>query len=323
MKALRSRMGGWWLASLLAIACGDDSQAVVPDAGPAAPDANVGGGSMDGGVDAAAPIAPPPPNTPVLSIMCGDTLCEVPMMVASFGVQPCCAAKNACGEMTPLAPGSCLAIGQPGGLDPTCPDYDVMGLTTWPGCCAPGGKCGAYSAGEQGLGCIPNADLNQETQSCDYDPDNVCSRLLSVECDGPEDCGKGKMCCAQFAGGYRSFTCQDDCAALETAGGIWSEVCHPGQKCAVAGYECQANVEYLPDFLYRCRDSGTKPGAAGSTSKNEVNCGDVVCGAGEKCCVSVPAGAPYCAPEADACLCNGNGSHTPGDGLDGGTDDAG
>jgi hypothetical protein len=289
------------------------------------PDAHVGGGAMDAGPDAMAPFVPPPASTPTLSITCGDTLCELPMEVASLGVQPCCTDDDACGELTPLAPGSCLAIGQPGGLDPTCPDYEIMGFTTWPGCCAPGGQCGAYSAGASGLGCVPNGDLGQPEQSCEYDADNVCRRLLDVECDGPEDCPRGQMCCGEFSfsGGYRSFSCQDDCLALDAQGdAAWSEICHPGQPCAMEGYECRARTGYLPDFLYRCRMDGTEPGAAGSTEKDEVNCGDAVCGANEKCCISAPEGAPYCGPKDEPCLCNQDGRHSPDDG-DAGTDDAG
>ena len=67
---------------------------------------------------------------------------------------------------------------------------------------------------------------------------------------------------------------------------------------------------YLPGFLYRCRDTGETPSSAGSTAAGEINCGDSVCGSGEKCCYALSAGAgigdgvAHCAPVADPCTCS-------------------
>lgn len=317
MKTLGRFLG---TVALVLAGCGDDSHAVSLDAG-GAPDSGMGGmlGAMDAGKDAATPgtMVTPAPG-PVMTVMCADQMCSVTAQEAMFGVQPCCIGTNECGQMTPLNPGLCLALGQPGGIDPTCPAYDVASITTWSGCCAPGGKCGALDSSEGGFGCVPNADLGQPEQSCDYDPNNACTSIIDVRCDGSEDCPRGQMCCGHWAGDYRDFTCQDDCAALEAQGDIWSEICHPGQTCADPTYTCQANTNYLPDFLYRCRDSGTAPGDAGSTRRHEVNCGGAVCGDGEKCCVPAPTGDPYCAPVADDCRCNAGG-----EGYDAGAEDAG
>ena len=43
-------------------------------------------------------------------------------------------------------------------------------------------------------------------------------------------------------------------------------------------------------------------GNVGSTAAGEINCGENVCGSGEKCCISVP-GLAVCVPESQSCTC--------------------
>jgi hypothetical protein len=258
-------------------------------------------------------VAPPP-------VECGGQTCMPPSGGGMLGT-PCCTEEDTCGLQTMLAPGMCLPANAPGGIDESCPPYDVMGFLTWYGCCTPDGECGALAAGS--LGCVPNSSLMVAPQSCEYDPNNTCTRLFEVTCDGAEDCGDGQECCGHYDGGYRKFVCADDCAAEQAEqGGTWSAACHPGDECATpdggaAEYMCLANSEFLPDYLYRCRDTGTEPTEAGSTAAGEVNCGDAVCGAGEKCCISVP-GLAVCVPSAQECTCVPEGTD-----LDAGTADAG
>jgi hypothetical protein len=198
-----------------------------------------------------------------------------------------------------------------------------MGFITFPGCCTPDGQCGALDGSEGGSGCIANDLLMVAAQSCDYDPTNTCERIVDIACDGSKDCPSGQSCCGHYAGGYREFVCAADCMAEETAqGGTWSQICHPGDTCAVDGYECRGNTDFLPEWLYRCRDTGVDPGAPGNTAADAINCGDSVCGAGEKCCLSVPGDQGVCTPAGETCRCAT--SEVPDAGSeDAGEDDAG
>lgn len=70
-------------------------------------------------------------------------------------------------------------------------------LVTWPGCCTPEGQCGALDSSGT-LGCIPNASLMMVApQACDYDPNNMCTSIVQVTCDGAEDC-PGQQCCGHY-----------------------------------------------------------------------------------------------------------------------------
>jgi hypothetical protein len=72
------------------------------------------------------------------------------------------------------------------------------------------------------------------------------------------------------------------------------------------------------DYLARCRDTGEAPAAAAAPdTANAVNCGGTECGAGQKCCVSLP-GLPACVDADEPCRC----TPVPA-GDDGGVDDAG
>jgi hypothetical protein len=334
-------MGRYGLWCLLAVAlgcgfsaCGDDDDDGTPvDAGP---DGNVAGngGSGRGGTGgrggaagasgasgtgmtagaggsagSAGTMAPPP-------LECGNDTCE-PLGAGSamLGVTQCCTADNECGQKTPLA-ANCLPLNSPGGVDSSCPIFEVMsGMTTitWYGCCTPAGTCGAQAGGA--LGCIPNGELMAAEQSCTYDPANTCTRLVDVACDGAEDC-PGQKCCAVYQGGYRKFECGDDCTVADAPPRVYSsEACHPGESCTVDGHTCLQNLMILPDYLFRCRDTGEEPvNTGGSVLANEVNCGESVCGNGQKCCISIP-GQAVCVPKNQPCSCVPEGAD-----FDAGTD---
>ena len=58
--------------------------------------------------------------------------------------------------------------------------------------------------------------------------------------------------------------------------------------------------------------------AAAPAASGAVNCGDNVCGSGQKCCISVP-GLPACIDADEDCYCVPEGNTE----VDSGTDDAG
>jgi hypothetical protein len=234
-----------------------------------------------------------------------------------LGMVDCCQDNDECGIMSTIAPDECLPPDAPGGIDPSCPTFDT-GSSTWVGCCTPDNECGARSAMPNGdtLGCIANSVLGAPEESCEYDPNNTCTRLFEVTCDGLEDCGAGELCCGHYDGGYQRTACMevDECAELEeTEGGTWSELCHAGDSCADDTLTCLENTTFLPDFLARCptTGSGDAPTYAPPNEQGEFNCGSAVCESGEKCCISVP-GVAVCVDEDEPCSC------VPDDGSDAG-----
>jgi hypothetical protein len=294
------------------------------------------------------------PTVTTTAVVCGGETCMVSAGAMMLGTTACCTADDTCGGMTALA-AECIPLGLEGSYDESCPDFNLdTGIfpLTWTGCCTPDGVCGALEGSEGGFGCIPNDFLASMLdggvgQTCDYDPNATCTSILTAYCDGPEDC-PGQQCCGEYGGnGYSSFTCQDSCVDLAAMGGIWSEVCHPEMGCdqpspdagmnafaADAGasdYQCRRNTTYLPDFWYRCRDTGELPDVSesGSTAAGEINCGDTVCGDGEKCCYALDANAPpadgstpinsgtaHCVGVDEPCTCA-----APPDDSDSGLDD--
>ncbi len=299
---------------------------------------------MDGGSDADAmtpPTTTPPTTTPVPPLECGGEPCMVSQGAAMLGTTPCCTEDDKCGGQSAIFSG-CIELGLPGSYTESCPGFslDTGFPLSFDGCCTPEGTCGAFDGSEGGFGCIPadalpavDADAGTEPETCNYDPEETCTTILAAHCDGPEDCGSGQQCCGAFeGGGYASFTCQDSCVELAASDGIWSEICHPGQSCdqplpvdggmpptmmplpdgGIAPYECRTNAMYLPDFWYRCRDTGETPpdNADRSTASGEINCGEIVCGSGEKCCYALEAnaeasqGAAHCVDAEVDCTCN-------------------
>ena len=166
-----------------------------------------------------------------------------------------------------------------------------------------------------------------------YDPGTpdaglYCAFLVAAECDGPEDCAAGEVCCGTLTAGvavaYDSMRCQPACSDVD--GGI--VMCHENTDCpgyipadaaaagdAGPGDVCRRSF-VLPEYLTVCNPpspfapaENVKP----STAAGEVNCGrELICGPGEKCCVmaswdaatqaTVPAPG-YCAPESEECDC--------------------
>ncbi len=257
-------------------------------------------------------------------VVCGGDECPaVAAQAAMLGVTNCCQDNDECGTSNPLVPGECLPANAPGSLDLSCPEFDAM-FQIWPGCCTPDGQCGALSAGMGGLGCVANETLMAPESSCTFDPNNTCTSITEVACDGNEDCGSGELCCGTFAGGgYTSATCQAtaECALLATAdaalgANMYFEFCHPDDVCATEGFTCARNALYLPPFLARCRDDGDPPDVtAAPNGSGVVNCGESPCGAGQKCCLPTP-GDPLCVDADEECRCTAETG-------DGGVDDAG
>ena len=317
------RNGGAALGMVALLACGDDAKDVDDPGGMDGSVTDTPGGDGDGdgdstdtgdpdtSTDPGGDTTPPTTNQPPATadpVVCGDETCAtVGPQAAAMGVSACCLEDDGgCGIQTSLSGNTGLPQGAPGGADATCPDLVVPGEADWVGCCTPEGQCGALDSGDDGLGCVDNMNFMQPEQSCTYDPDNTCQRLVEVNCDGAEDCPGDQVCCGRWQEGYRGFTCEDSCEAAEDAddgGGIWSEACHPGESCSVDGFSCLQNLDYLPDFLFRCRDTGEEPGSAGSPAAGEVNCGPQVCGRGEQCCLSEP-GEPACVAGDTPCSCN-------------------
>ena len=78
---------------------------------------------------------------------------------AAFGGVSCCTSPgNQCGVALLCA--DCIALDQPGVLDPSCPPEILMLLitVTLPGCCRPDGQCGGMEPEGSGLdlnlGCV-------------------------------------------------------------------------------------------------------------------------------------------------------------------------
>jgi hypothetical protein len=74
-----------------------------------------------------------------------------------------------------------------------------------------------------------------------------------VECDGPEDCASGNICCGEQGGitdsVFSRVYCRKDCV-----GGITtarSEICHPGGAACTNGKACGAD-SYAPPGYHDC-----------------------------------------------------------------------
>ncbi|HMJ14190.1 MAG TPA: hypothetical protein VK524_22395 [Polyangiaceae bacterium] len=89
-------------------------------------------------------------------LVCGETRCYNRTAMTDLRAVEffaCCADPGAsrCGLITD----ECVALDQPGTLDPRCPDVDILTFGTLPGCCTPNGKCGWYET-KFGFGCSPS-----------------------------------------------------------------------------------------------------------------------------------------------------------------------
>lgn len=109
------------------------------------------GGSSGGGAGSGGMAAPMP-------IMCmpasGAVMCAATMTAAGTVLPPCCDAMegNACGAIVDMAGTMCIAKGQMGTVDPSCPSaMSVLGMAV-PGCCKPNNMCGLQSGTL--MGCV-------------------------------------------------------------------------------------------------------------------------------------------------------------------------
>lgn len=69
-----------------------------------------------------------------------------------------------------------------------------------------------------------------------------------AECDGPEDCDDGQVCCGSFDGsGYSRISCRSSCDGENER-----ELCHPeGPACSDASAVCERSPSLPPPF-HRC-----------------------------------------------------------------------
>lgn len=224
-------------------------------------------------------------------------------------ISPCCTSDGLCGATTKVFPDKCLPFHAPGAADPACKPFETATHSRPVPCCASDGTCGGREGPSNQpwqLGCVSGAYWGQPEQSCPFDPNNDCSEVVPVECDGPEDCAYGTACCAvsdPWGGSVYAFRClHSSCAIL---GGL----CHAGESCEIpnAGYgstinQCTEIGKY--PFLGFCNGRvGDPVPVQASTAAGEVNCGDAgVCGPGQQCCIRAPYG-PYCGPSDKPCAC--------------------
>lgn len=224
-------------------------------------------------------------------------------------IAPCCTSDGRCGATTKMAPDECLPFHAPGAADPACQQFESTTYGRFEGCCASDGTCG----GKEGpsnpswqLGCVSSVLFGQPARSCPFDPNNDCTEVVPIQCDGPEDCPFGTACCSvsDLSGNHIvAIQClHSSCAIL---GGL----CHGAATCEIPNAgggsttnQC-AEMGQFP-FLAFCdgRVGGPAPVQA-STAAGEVNCGDAgVCGSGQQCCFRAPYG-PYCGPSDQPCSC--------------------
>lgn len=264
---------------------------------------------------------------PDAGVKCAGVPCPEPRASQVLGEAACCLPTGECGIGAPLLADRCLTPNQPGSVDPSCPSFAGPNGAVAQGCCAPSGRCGYYDRFGD-LGCVV-ADTSDAGQRCDYDAANTCRSVVAVSCDGSEDCGAGRVCCARSNFGlYDAFGCFTSCAAAEaTYRGVWVEVCHSPADCPAPTDRCEA-APGLFASVNRCapqafvppsdaalgaeNDAGssdvrTNAGAAPDAEtggEDGVVCGASLCPRGRPCCARDP-GAPYCAPEGEGCSCSG------------------
>jgi hypothetical protein len=137
---------------------------------------NTGSGSSSGGSSSGgqgnAPTPPPsfpfPGGGGMSGSMSGSgsanvsacSPCSGTMGIAG-ALEPCCTNDGECGVDLGALTGmsSCVQQNAPGDLDPSCPELDVMGMFTIPGCCMPSGQCGVRIVMLAPLGCVDPDEL--------------------------------------------------------------------------------------------------------------------------------------------------------------------
>lgn len=190
------------------------------------------------------------------------------------------------------------------------------------GTSAPSGGVGGTTGGTTGAtgGTMSTGPTDSGAPSCFLE--------VAIECDGDEDCTGGQLCCGDYdsnAFTYTAITCQDTCDSNNSQ----YKLCHPGESCPESGHVCRHSQVIPHDFVSVCAPSATVPSATGGPAGAGIQCGDVVCSSGRRCCLSgtLESGTglqairnaldPYCVDSQSECACGG------GSDADAGSDDAG
>jgi hypothetical protein len=165
-------------------------------------------------------------------------------------------------------------------------------------------------------------------------PEALCVLRLTAQCDGPEDCGSGRACCARFEPTDVSYTateCADECDFQSTF-----PLCHAGGVCTADGQlECRTSLLIPHDFIGICAPRSPlarKP--TGEAVAGKIDCGAHQCVFGEEqCCLREGLDLrlfrpvkyePYCAPIGEPCDCSDVDIPPPDAGIhDAGIPDAG
>jgi hypothetical protein len=283
---------------------------------------NSGNGGNDGGGGSSAGGGASTGATGSMSVAeCGSQTCTLPQGARIERITTCCTDQNACGLKLPEAT-KCLPANLPGYQTASCPSYTSpdAGLQLT-GCCSQSG-CGSL---DPFVGCILDTDMGKPSAACTYDPGDDCTSVTAVTCDGAEDCGKGQKCCGEFVsnglgGAFTQFGCYDECPGTDAGGAVlWREMCHAGDSCSDVGpgNSCTTSM-FLPASLTRCFTSGTAADPKLNKSAGRVNCGDGVCGEGQKCCVRPPHDS-YCAAPGEDCKCTAKADSGAPESLDAAT----
>ena len=141
-----------------------------------------------------------------------------------------------------------------------------------------------------------------------------CAVVIDAQCDGDEDCPDGQVCCGTLSGAgfhYEALGCSETCDGA--SGGY--RICHQGELCDDQAFVCRRS-SILPAYFAICAAPSTLVPTTfdgTNTAAGEIRCGsDLVCGAGQKCCVlngyDARAGTRfdrpgYCAPLGEECQC--------------------
>jgi hypothetical protein len=240
----------WYVGLGLCVACGDDAASDGTGAMPvAAP-----GMSCNAGMEYACPCSGVAEMGTQLCNLDGRSFapclgCPAPMIdPAQAGITGGAAMGGAGGMLASpdagpgdagLLPGPADAAAPPPALGPTC----GVGL---PVVCELGSE----------LCCVRSLDTDtcvaaDALGACDC-PIQGCD-VLTVRCDGPEDCDAGQVCCGTLSGGnnYSEFQCAASCDHT----GMQRIACHIGSDMCPAGTIC-ANSQLLTNIQV-CIDPST------------------------------------------------------------------
>jgi hypothetical protein len=207
-----------------------------------------------GAADASAEASKPPVYDAALPDVvlptCGDAACTEPPL-GVLAEAACCLPSGECGLRSLVLDTACLPRAPTRGADLACPPRSFAGGNTLGGCCGADGRCGLLDSDGE-LGCVSTA---ADAATCVYDPNNDCTSVIELPCDGPEDCDTGKVCCGRaHRDRYDAFGCFPACDGIvDDHGGFWVEICHPRHFCQNPRFNCEPDPT-LPSFLARCRE---------------------------------------------------------------------